>query len=106
MMTNFRRTFFPTPEEQIQDLEMILRVHEGQIGKCSTCENHIPSDMPGFVTDYGKCKTGSPIFIEKVCGLKDESCPLYIEKSVEPIKQKIERIKQRCVLDEEATDGH
>ena len=30
MMTNFRRTFFPTPEEQIQDLEMILRVHEGQ----------------------------------------------------------------------------
>ena len=47
-----------------------------------------------------------PIFVEKVCGLKDESCPLYIEKSVEPIKQKIERIKQRCEPDDEVTDGH
>ena len=94
MMASFRRTFLPTPEEQIQDLEMVLRLHTEQIGHCSTCKNHISSDMPGIVTDYGSCKADSPVFAAKVCGLKDGSCPLYAEKSVEPIKREIESIKQ------------
>lgn len=38
MIASFRRTFLPTPEEQIQDLEMILKLHTEQIGYCSTCK--------------------------------------------------------------------
>ena len=94
MIASFRRTFLPTPEEQIQEYEMVLRMHTEQIGYCSTCENYISSDMPGFVTDYGNCRVDSPVFEAKVCGLKDENCPLYAEKSVEPIKEEIERIKK------------
>ena len=97
MIASFRRTFLPTPEEQIQDLEMILKLHTEQIGHCSTCKNHISSDMPGIVTDYGSCNVDSPVFAAKVCGLRENTCPLYIEESVEPIKREIERIKQRCV---------
>ena len=97
MIASFRRTFLPTPEEQIEDLEMVLRFHTEQIGHCSTCKNHISSDMPGSVTDYGSCNVESPVFAAKVCGLRENTCPLYIEESVEPIKREIERIKQRCV---------
>lgn len=97
MIASFRRTFLPTPEEQIEDLEMVLRFHTEQIGHCSTCKNHISSDMPGIVTDYGSCNVDSPVFAAKVCGLRENTCPLYIEESVEPIKREIERIKQRCV---------
>ena len=97
MIASFRRTFLPTPEEQIEDLEMVLRFHTEQIGHCSTCKNHISSDMPGIVTDYGSCNVDSPAFSAKVCGLRENTCPLYIEESVEPIKREIERIKQRCV---------
>ena len=93
-MASFRRTFLPTPEEQIHDLEMVLRLHTEQIGYCSTCENYIASNMPGFVTDYGNCRVDSPVFAEKMCGIKDEKCSLYAEKSVEPIKEEIERIKK------------
>lgn len=96
MIASFRRTFLPTPEEQIQDLEMILKLHTEQIGYCSTCKNHISSDMPGIVTDYGSCNVDSPVFAAKVCGLRENTCPLYIEESVEPIKREIGRIKQRC----------
>lgn len=101
MIASFRRTFLPTPEEQIQDLEMILKLHTEQIGHCSTCKNHISSDMPGIVTDYGSCNVDSPVFAEKVCGLSEETCPLYMEESVEPIKREIECIKQRCVQEGE-----
>lgn len=97
MIASFRRTFLPTPEEQIEDFEMVLRFHTEQIGHCSTCKNHISSDMPGIVTDYGSCNVDSPVFAAKVCGLRENTCPLYIEESVEPIKREIERIKQRCV---------
>ena len=94
MIASFRRTFLPTPEEQIQEYEMVLRLHAEQLGHCSTCENHISSDMAGFVTDYGSCNVDSPVFAEKVCGLREETCPLYMEESVEPIKEEIERIKK------------
>lgn len=94
MTASFRRTFFSTPEEQIQDLEMILRLHAEQIGHCSTCERHTPSDMPGYVTDYGGCTVDSPLFTAKVCGLGDKICPLYVERSVESLEKEIERLKQ------------
>ena len=94
MTASLRRTFSPTPEEQIQDLEMILRLHAEQIGRCSTCERHTPSDMPGHVTDHGGCTVDSPLFPAKVCGLEDKICPLYVERSVESLEKEIERLKQ------------
>ena len=94
MMADFRRTFHPTVEEQIQDYELLLRLHKEQLGHCSTCANHISSDMPGYVTDYGDCTVDSPLFPAKVCGLEDKICPLYAERSVEPLEQEIEMLKR------------
>ena len=95
MMIDFRRIFRPTAAEQIQDYELLLRLHKEQIGQCSTCANHLPSDMPGHVTDYGECCVDSPLFAAKACGLKDEICPLYEERSVEWLEQEIMRLKQQ-----------
>ncbi len=96
MMESFRRVFHPTVEEQIQDYELLLRLHKEQLGHCSTCANHISSDMPGFVTDYGECRAGIPNFAEKVCGLEQLPCQQYIEESIEPILREIERLKRVC----------
>ena len=96
MMGSFRRVFHPTPEEQIRDYEMLLALHIAQIGFCSTCANHIPSNMPGFVTDYGECRAGIQNFAEKVCGLEQLPCQQYIEESIEPILREIERLKRVC----------
>ena len=91
----FMRIFNPTKEEQIHSLGMLLKLHEEQIGYCTTCKNYISSDMPGFVTDFGECKKRYSEFAQKVCGMID-CCPLYeedVEKMVE-IKQIIHRISQ------------
>ncbi len=95
MMIDFRRIFHPTAAEQIQDYELLLRLHKEQLGHCSTCANHIPSDMPGYVTDYGGCCVDSPLFAAKACGLKDEICLLYVESSVESLEQEIMRLKRQ-----------
>ena len=94
MIASFRRTFLPTPEEQIQEYEMVLRLHAEQLGQCSTCANHISSDMPGYVTDYGDCTVDSPLFPAKVCGLEDKICPLYVERSVESLEKELERLER------------
>ena len=78
-MSSFRKVFHPTKEEQIESTEMLIKLHEDQLNHCSTCVFHIPTDMPGFVTDYGDCRVNSPIFAEKVCGLKEIKCPYYAE---------------------------
>ena len=95
-MGRFRRIFNPTKEEQIYDLEMLLRLHEEQIGHCCTCLNHILSDATGFVTDFGECKANSQIFAIKACGLIDDPCPLYEENAEEVIgiKQNIQQLRQ------------
>ena len=100
-MADFRRVFHPTVEEQIQDYELLLKLHKEQLGCCSTCANHIPSDMPGFVTDYGECSVGSSVFVEKVCGLAKTPCPLYTDNSagVDLLTQKIERLRQKRRLE-------
>ena len=94
MIESFRRVFAPTPEEQIRDCEMLLELHTAQIGFCSTCANHIPSNMPGFVTDYGECRAGSSNFAAKVCSLEQLPCQQYSEEPVEPILREIERLKR------------
>lgn len=79
MMASFRETFFPTKEEQIKSLEKFIELHNEQIGHCSTCAFHEPTDAPGFVTDYGSCRADSPIFAKKVCGLEEIDCSSYEE---------------------------
>lgn len=97
MFASFRRIFKPTKEEQIQDLELILRLHSEQIGKCSTCENYIPTEMPGFVTDYGRCKARSPVFDHKVAtyGDPEPECSLYLESTdyIDDVKERISKLK-------------
>ena len=88
MLSSFRKVFCPTKEEQIKDLETVLKLHQDNLYHCSTCVFHILTDMPGFVTDYGSCRVNSPIFVEKVCGLKEIECAYYAEDVTE-----INRIK-------------
>ena len=76
---SFRRIFNPTVEEQIESIKMLIKLHKKQLGHCSTCIFHIPTDMPGFVTDYGSCRANNPIFSEKVSGLKQIRCSFYAE---------------------------
>lgn len=73
-----RRTFCPSKEEEIE----LIELHRKHIGDCSTCLSHIPTDAPGFVTDYGDCLVKSPIFLHKVCGMTEEGCPLYTENAI------------------------
>lgn len=79
MMGSFRRTFSPTPEEEAEMCLEAIRLHEEQIGHCSTCLNLEESTAPGFVTDYGNCRMGKKFFPEKVCGLTDCNCDGYVE---------------------------
>ena len=82
-MSGFRKVFCPTKEEQIEKFEMLIKLHEDQLNHCSTCVFHTPTDMPGFVTDYGSCRVNSPIFAEKVCGLREIECRFYAEDVTE-----------------------
>lgn len=95
MMSNFRKIFNPTKEQQIKDIETLIKLHEDQRNHCSTCVFHIPTSMPGFVTDYGDCRVNSPIFSEKVCGLKEVRCSYYVEDPTEinRLKKLLEGLK-------------
>ena len=59
MMYSFRKSFFPTPEEEAEMCRAAIKLHEEQIGDCSTCVNLDRSTEPGFVTDYGGCRMGN-----------------------------------------------
>lgn len=92
----FRRIFNPTKEEQIQDLEQLIRLHNMQIGHCSTCIHHEESRMPGFVTDYGKCKKRVRIFYKKVVDSSQHiPCKQYEEDAeyVQLLKKQIQLLK-------------
>lgn len=78
MVINFDRIFKPTDEEIVEDLEMLLKIHRDQIGKCSTCEHYVSSSYSG---DYGECKKNMDYFEEKVCGLQKIECSEYIENT-------------------------
>ena len=83
MMSSFRKVFNPTKEELIESFETVSKLHQDNLYHCSTCAHHFLTDMPGFVTDYGSCRLNSPIFTEKVCGLRDIECPYYVEDITE-----------------------
>lgn len=95
MSSKLQRIFNPTVEEQIQDYELLLKLHTEQFGQCSTCINLIPGDMSGVVTDYGICRKNSPLFSAKVCGREEKDCSMYVEKSVKSLEQEIERLRQQ-----------
>ena len=96
-MNRLRRAFCPTREERISDFEMLLRMHREQIGHCSTCTNYVSSNMPGFVTDYGKCKAEAEIFPDKVCGLTGDPCHSYVEDTEfeKDISLKIQQLQKQ-----------
>lgn len=80
MMYSFRKSFFPTPEEEAEMCRAAIKLHEEQIGDCSTCVNLDRSMEPGFVTDYGGCRMGKAFFAEKACGIVDHVCDGYTEE--------------------------
>lgn len=93
MFADFRRTFKPTKEERKQDLELFLKMHTDNIGKCCTCIHKIESHAPGFVVDDGSCDVKSPVFFKKVwADGKEPECPQYEEDTEYPktLKQQIE----------------
>ena len=63
MRSIFDRTFKPTPEEEMEDLEKYRGILERSYQEkwCSTCSNYIPVpvDLPGVVTAYPECKIGN-----------------------------------------------
>lgn len=85
MMADFRRAFFPSPEEEKKDLERAVKLYFSFIGYCCTCAHHEESEMPGFVTDYGECRLNVPDFPEKACAQVGENCEMY-ETDAEQIK--------------------
>ena len=79
MTANFRKVFCPTKAEQIQSMSYLIALHKENVGYCVTCANYMPSDLPGFVADYGECLAKNPIFAQRVCGLSNETCEQYVE---------------------------
>lgn len=67
-------------EEEAEMCRAAIKLHEEQIGDCSTCVNLDRSTEPGFVTDYGGCRMGKAFFAEKACGLVDHVCDGYTEE--------------------------
>lgn len=74
MMVDFDKVFKPTKEDEIRSYEILVKLHRESIGECCTCKNYIasPSDLPGFVTDYGACRLNKDIFHEKECESYEE----------------------------------
>lgn len=98
---SFRRIFRPTLEEQINDLNKIIRLHDELIGTCFTCEHYISSSAPGFVTDYGFCESQEESFLrrllEDVNNLKVDYCPLYREQSIDNIRAKLAKLEREVI---------
>lgn len=97
MGNSVRRIFSPTKEEEIEDLELYIRIHDNLIGSCSTCAHHTESTVPGFVTDYGECNKKYEKYLDKVVsGPNDIVCPLYEESTehINNLKRQLESLKK------------
>lgn len=106
MMADFRRIFFPTPEEEKKDFERVARLYFSNIGYCCTCANHDESEMPGFVTDYGECRLNVPDFPEKACAQVEANCEKYeldeeqVEYLLEAYRDILKKVKGPQVKEE------
>lgn len=85
MLADFRKVFFPSPEEEKKDLERTVKLYFSHVGYCCTCAHHEESEMPGFVVDYGECRLNVPDFPEKACAPVEAGCELY-ETDAEQVK--------------------
>lgn len=96
-MTNkLRRVFCPTPEEELEDMNLVKRVAEKAYREkwCSFCKQYIPipDNLPGFVTAFPECKLG---------GLATQTCLFYdadgkkYEQTMARYKEWEERIQAR-----------
>lgn len=107
MLADFRKTFHPTIDEKIEQYERLLSLHNKQIGWCSTCIHYTPSQMPGFVEDYGECDINLPYFPMKVISHNNTECLYYDEETanVKMLKHEIEKLKgiKGDVLEKEKT---
>ena len=101
-MNRLQSIFNPTAEEQIQLLEKVKGLHEENIGHCITCKHYEGSEMPGFVTDYGKCRKKGQMFSKKVCGLISDKCPMYEENTEKLmfINQEIQKLMEAIERDD------
>ena len=95
---SFRRIFCPTLEERINDLKLIIRLHEESIGTCFTCEHHISSSTPGFVMDYGSCVFSDTRLLERLSNetkyVEIHLCPLYNERSIDDVREKLAKLER------------
>lgn len=83
MSNKIRRIFCPTPEEELEDVEKIAEIREALKGTCSACIHHEESDLPGYFTDYGRCRVGSPLFGDIVTNPLVK-CPSYQDREQTP----------------------
>lgn len=99
MMFDFRKIFSPTADEQIEQYEQLLALHNKHIGYCSACAHYKLSQMPGFVEDHGDCDLMLPCFSRKVVSQEHIDCLYYKENTAqaERLKQKIENLKKEKV---------
>lgn len=103
-MANKLRSIFSTSDEELLPLyEWVVQHHHERIGACCTCTHYIPTDMPGFVTDYGDCGVKNPVFVDKVCSEvcheldEHNECPEYVEKPVTDLERKIDELRLACL---------
>ena len=97
MFCDFRRVFNPTREELIDRYEMLLKLHNNQLGKCSTCTHYVGSSAPGVVIDYGSCRKCMKFFSEKACGMREIECTEYDENldNITKIKTELDKWKRK-----------
>lgn len=93
-MNKLRRIFHPEPEDTLKLLKMVVKGHNMGIGNCTTCLHHVPTEMPGFVTDYGYCKKNCECFDAKVCGLEKIECDKYEYRPIDDVLEKIKELEK------------
>lgn len=102
MIASFDKAFNPTKKDKIRNYETLVELHRKYIGECCTCKFYSPppSDLPGFVMDYGDCVLSKDIFSAKVCGLKDVECNCY-EEDTSDLKDYLSEIERLQEINDE-----
>lgn len=95
-MRSFRRTFNPTVEEQIEDLEKLSKLFSESYDKkcCYTCIHYEYHEVPGYVTDFGDCKKNKNWF-ERYMSDNPKECKYYARSNgLDKLNEEIKRLKE------------